>query len=157
MMRRRGFVQTIIGGFACLANAAARASEDKPTEDEVKALTLKAADLVAAKGIEQARAVFNQDGEFKYGEIYVGVIDSKGTWMAYPPKPEGVGKVIINLRDADGKFLVQDILKTAADNANGGWLEYRWKNPVTNTIQQKITFAKKVNGTDLVAYVGIYK
>lgn len=156
-MRRRGFVHTLFATSIGLLGRAAMAGEDKPTEDEMKALTLKAADLVAQKGIEQARAVFNQDGEFKHGEIYVGVLDSKGTWMAYPPKPEGVGLSVINLRDADGKFLVKDIIKTADENAEGGWLEYRWKNPVTNTIQQKITFAKKASGTDYVAYIGIYK
>ena len=156
-MRRRSCVLVMTMGYAGLLGGAALAEDAKPTPDEVKALTLQATQLVADKGIEQARAVFNQDGAFKHGEIYVNVIDSKGTWVVYPPKPEGVGKVILNLQDADGKFLVQDILKVAADNSEGGWIEYHWKNPVTNTIQPKQSFVKKVAGTDYVVYVGIYK
>ena len=156
-MRRRGFIQLLAAGFTGVFAAAALAEDNKPTAEEVKALTLQATQLVADKGIEQARAVFNQDGAFKHGEIYVNVIDTKGTWVVYPPKPEGVGKVLINLQDADGKFLVQDILKLAADQPEGGWIEYHWKNPVTNTIQQKQSYVKKVSGTDYVVYVGIYK
>lgn len=156
-MRRRGLVQIMTVGCIGLFSTAALAEDKKPTADEVKALTLQASQLVADKGIEQARSVFNQDGSFKHGEVYVSVIDTKGAWVVYPPKPEGVGKVILNLQDADGKFLVQDILKVAAENSEGGWIEYHWKNPVTNLIQQKQTFVKKVGGTDYVVYVGIYK
>jgi cytochrome c len=157
MMRRRVLVQMMAVGFTCVAVTAAFAGDTKPTPDEVKTLTLRATQMVEDKGIESARSTFNQDGEFKYGEIYVGVMDSKGTWVVYPPKPEAVGKVIYNLQDADGKFLVQAMLKTADDNKEGGWVEYHWKNPVTNTIQLKQTFIKRASGTDYVVYIGIYK
>jgi signal transduction histidine kinase len=140
----------------CLSAFAALGQEAKPSADEVKALTVKATQLVLDKGIDAARAVFYQDGEFKHGEIYVNVLDTKGAWVVYPPKPEGVGKVIINLQDADGRFLVQDILKMAAENGEG-WVEYRWKNPVSNKIQLKQSYVKKVSGTDYVVYVGVYK
>jgi signal transduction histidine kinase len=149
-------VQTLAVVFLCLFAVVATAQQAKPTADEVKALTLKATQLVLDKGIDEARAIFNKDGEFKYGEIYVNVLNTKGAWVVYPPKPEGVGKVIINLQDADGRFLTQDILKMAADNGEG-WVEYRWKNPVTNTIQLKQSYVKKAVGTDYVVYVGVYK
>jgi signal transduction histidine kinase len=156
-MRRRGLVQMMTVACTGLFSIAVRAEEDKPTAEEVKALTLRAARLVADKGIEQARAAFYQDGEYKHGEIYVNVIDSKGAWVIYPPKPAGEGKVILNLQDADGKFLVQDILKVAADAPEGGWVDYRWKNPVTNMIQPKQSFVKKAGGSDYVVYIGVYK
>ncbi len=146
----------LAAGFMCLAATAAVADDKKATPDEVAALTLKASDLVATKGIDEARTAFNQEGEYKHGDIYINVIDSKGAWVIYPPKPEGVGKVIINLQDADGKFLVQDILKTASGSGEG-WVEYRWINPVSHQIQPKQSYVKKVAGTDYVVYVGIYK
>jgi cytochrome c len=156
MMRRRGLVQMMAVGFACVSVTAAVADDTKPTPDEVKALTLHAAQLVADKGIEPALAAFQQEGEFKHGELYVNVVDSKGTWIIYPPKPEGVGRSVINVQDADGKFIVQDILKVAADRGEG-WTEYRWKNPVSSLLQMKQTYVKKVGGTDYVVYIGIYK
>jgi cytochrome c len=133
----------------------AHAQAKKLTQDEVKALTIKAADFIGAKGIEEAEKAFTTEGDFKFGEIYVNVIDYNGNWVIYPPKPENKGKNVLNFIDEDGKKLGQEILDTGKKGE--GWTEYRWKNPATNTIQPKITYVKKVPGKDLVAYIGIYK
>ena len=79
-----------------------------------------------------------------------------GKWLVYPPKPAGEGQSVINVKDADGKMLVQDIIKIAKEKGEG-WIEYRWLNPVSNKIEHKITYVKRVPNADLVAYVGIYK
>lgn len=130
-------------------------AQKKLTQDEVKALTVKAADFVAAKGIEEAEKAFTTEGDFKFGEIYVNVIDLNGNWVIYPPKPENKGKTVLNFVDEDGKKLGEDILNTGKKGE--GWTEYRWKNPATNSIQPKITYVKKVPGKDYIAYIGIYK
>lgn len=140
---------------AAVAAGAAFAQAKKPTQDEVKAIAIKAADFIAAKGVDEAAKAFVTEGEFKFGEIYVNVIDAQGNWVIYPPKPENKGKSVLNFIDEDGKELGKDILNTGLKGE--GWTEYRWKNPATNTIQPKITYVKKVPGKDLVAYVGIYK
>lgn len=134
----------------------AAAADRKPTQEDAKATAEKAAALIAAQGLDEAAKQFNADGEFKWGEIYVNVIDLKGVWKVYPPRPAGVGQSVINAKDPDGKLLVQDIVKVATESGEG-WVEYRWLNPETNKIQPKITFVKKVPGQDLIAYVGIYK
>lgn len=133
----------------------AQAQTKKPTQDEIKALVIKAADLVAAKGIDEAAKAFTTEGEFKYGEVYINVIDAQGNWVVFPPKPENKGKSVLNFIDEDGKELGKDILNTGLKGE--GWTEYRWKNPASNSIQPKITFVKKVAGKDLIVYSGIYK
>lgn len=150
-------VRTLTATVAALvvSMGLAYAQAKKLTQDEVKALTVKAAEYIAAKGIEDAEKAFTQDGEFKSGEIYVNVIDLNGNWVIYPPKPENKGKSILNFIDEDGKKLGEDILNTGKKGE--GWTEYRWKNPATNTIQPKVTYVKKVPGKDYVAYIGIYK
>lgn len=141
--------------MASLAVTGVFAQAKKPTQDEVKAIAIKAADFVAAKGVDEAAKAFTTDGEFKFGEIYVNVIDTQGNWVIYPPKPENKGKSVLNFVDEDGKELGKDILNTGLKGE--GWTEYRWKNPASNSIQPKITYVKKVPGKDLIAYVGIYK
>ncbi|KIM00498.1 hypothetical protein CCC_01916 [Paramagnetospirillum magnetotacticum MS-1] len=141
--------------MATIAASAVFAQAKKPTQDEVKAIAIKAADFIAAKGVDEAAKAFTTEGEFKFGEIYVNVIDTQGNWVIYPPKPENKGKSVLNFIDEDGKELGKDILNTGLKGE--GWTEYRWKNPATNTIQPKITYVKKVPGKDLIAYVGIYK
>lgn len=138
-----------------LSGAAVWADARKPSQDEIKALTIKAANLIASKGIAEAEKAFLQEGEFKFGEIYVNVIDFNGNWVVYPPKPENKGKNVLKFVDEDGRKLGEEILATG--KAGEGWTEYRWKNPATNSIQSKITFVKRVPGADLIAYVGAYK
>lgn len=141
-----------IGIFGNLPAAAA----DKLTQDQVKALTLEAAALIADKGLDGAKPSFYTDGKFKHGEIYVNVINSAGTWLIYPPRPAGEGQSVINVKDADGKFLVKDIVELAQKSGEG-WIEYRWLNPTSNKIEPKLTYVKKIAGQDLITYIGIYK
>lgn len=136
--------------------APAFAQAAKPSQDDAKDITLKAADLIAAKGLDDAAKVFNADGPFKHGEIYVNVIDFGGVWKVYPPRPAGVGQSVINVKDPDGRFIVQDVLAVAKGEGEG-WVEYRWLNPASNRIEPKVTYVKRVPGQDLVAYVGVYK
>jgi signal transduction histidine kinase len=152
MIRRR---LVLLGLAATLAAGPAIAAE-RPTQEQVKALTLKSAALVAANGIEKARETFHREGEFRFGEIYVNVIDGNGTWLIYPPNPRNEGKSVLNAKDSSGKLLVQEIIQVARDKGEG-WVEYQWLNPASNRIEPKITYVKAVPGKDLITYIGLYK
>ena len=151
----RVFIAAVLA-FGLFAGAAT-AQTAKPSMDDAKNITVKAVALVAARGVDEAAKVFNADGEFKFGEIYVNVIDLAGTWKVYPPRPAGVGQSVVNVKDPDGKMIVQEIIRVAGEAAGEGWVEYRWLNPASNKIEPKVTYVKKVPGQDLIAYVGIYK
>lgn len=125
------------------------------TPDEVRALVLKAADAVAHEGKQQAFTEFqDRNGPFWLGDIYVFVIDFQGAWEAYPPKPEVVGTPLLSLKDVDGKPFIQEMI-AVAQNKGEGWVDYKWKNPVTNKIQPKSSFVKRVD--DVVIAAGIYR
>ncbi len=127
------------------------------TDPEVaKAMAIKAAALVKEQGVDAAKPLFHAQGEWKFADIYVNVIDPNGVWLIYPAKPEGEGKSVIAVKDADGKLLVQDIIKTAKEKGEG-WVEYRWLNPVSNKIEPKVTFIKMVPERNVIVYVGVYK
>ena len=139
-----------------LAGTGPLAAADKPTAEQVHDLTLKAAAIVAKEGIERARERFHADGEFKWGEIYVNVIDRNGTWLIYPPHPRNEGKSVLNVRDAEGKLLVQEII-AIAESKGEGWVEYHWLNPATNRIEPKMSYVKLIASRDAIAYIGLYK
>lgn len=124
--------------------------------EQVKALVQDAVTLISRDGLDKARQVFHQSGAFRHDDIYVNVIDMDGVWRVYPPQPGGEGKSVLGVQDADGKFLVQDIIALAKKNGEG-WISYRWLNPETKKIQLKQSFVKRVPGKDLVVYVGIYR
>lgn len=142
--------------IAVLFAVPAAQAQQRPNQETVRQITEKAAALVASDGVESARPQFHKDGEYKFGEVYVCVIDFNGTWLVYPPKPAGEGKSVLNVQDADGKFPVQEIIKVAKDQG-AGWVEYRWQNPLSGKIEPKMTYVKRVPGKDLITYVGIYK
>jgi cytochrome c len=71
-------------------------------------------------------------------------------------EPTNEGRSVLHVRDATGKFLVQDIIKIAGEQGEG-WVEYRWINPETKQVGPKTSYVKKVPETDLIVYVGIYK
>lgn len=130
------------------------------TKEDAKELTLKAAKLIEDVGIDAARPKLQDiGGEYckgEKGELYVSVINWDGVWLAYPPRPAGVGKSVLNVKDPDGKYLVKEMIDVAK-NKGEGWVEYRWLNPKTNKIQHKIAFVKRVKGQDMYASAGIYQ
>lgn len=127
-----------------------------PTEDEVRDLTLRAAALVAEQGVEPARKIFHAPGAFRHGEIYVNVIDENGSWIVYPPNPRNEGKSVLNVIDADGVPLVREIIRIAVEKGEG-WVNYRWLNPVSNRIEPKASYVKRVPARGVIVYIGHYR
>src|SRR4051812_46345675 len=156
-MRTRKLVSSAVVFMTCfLVASVAPWAADKPTESEVQQLTLKAAALVKDKGVDAARDSFNTEGEFKYGEVYVNVMSDKGIRLIYPPTPAVVNVDVLEAQDVDGKFLIKDILEVARTKGDG-WTQYRWTNPTTKKIAEKMTYVKSVPEREAVVYVGVYK
>jgi hypothetical protein len=123
---------------------------------DIVSVVNSAADLISQVGLEDARKFFNTDEEYKYGEIYVCVIDFAGTWLCYPPAPEKVGTDMSGIVSQDGKHVIKDIIGVAKKQSEG-WTEYMWSHPRKQTQEPKITFCKRVPDQDLIVYVGAYK
>ena len=126
----------------------------RATKAEAEAMVQKAVAFVKEKGVDQAIAEFNNPkGEFCQGELYVFAYDFKGTNRALAPKPEMVGKNLMDLKDADGKFVIKDLIGVASNG--GGWHQYKWENPTTKKVADKASYVIKVND-DLWLGCGVY-
>jgi cytochrome c len=139
-----------------LSASAAPWAADKPVQSDAQQITLKAAAFIKEKGVDAGRSTFDADGEFKYGEIYVNVVNDKGLRLIYPPKPAAENMDVLDAQDVDGKYIVKDILEVAKTKGEG-WVQYRWMNPATNKIAEKMTYVKAVPEREVVVYVGVYK
>jgi cytochrome c len=147
----------VVAFAMCFLSASASPwAADNPTESDAQRLTLKAAALIKDKGIDAGHEAFEAAGQFKYGEIYVNVIDEKGVRLIFPPKPTAVNVDVLDAQDVDGKYVVKDILEIARTKGEG-WTHYRWTNPTTNKIAEKTTYVKFVPERGLVVYIGVYK
>ena len=130
------------------------------TPEDAKSLTIRAVDFIEKTGIENAREILHDKNcgyrQGTNGELYVFVVDWNGVWLAYPPRPSGVGKNVLNVKDPDGKYLVKDMIAITQKNGEG-WSEYRWVNPETGKIQHKISYVKRIPGKEMFVASGIYK
>lgn len=54
-----------------------------------------------------------------------------------------IGKDLIIFKGPDGKLTIQELLN--ATKAGNGFVEYKWENPLTKTIDDKLGYALKIN------------
>ena len=142
-------VQALLAGTAF--------AEAKATPEQAKALAEKAVAYIKAVGPEKAFAEFNAgDGKWLDRELYVIVIGFDGTMLAHGTNRVLVGKPQLEMRDMNGKFMTQEMLKVAQTKGSG-WVDYMWSNPVTKKIDPKSTYVLRIPGFDGFVGVGVYK
>ncbi len=125
------------------------------TADEAKAMVDRAVKLLTADGKDKAFQAFDdQSGSFVDRDLYVFVLDLTGTTVAHGVNKALIGKSLLNLKDADGKAFIQEMIELAKKDGEG-WVDYKWANPTSKKVEGKSSFVKKVG--DVIVGVGIYK
>jgi signal transduction histidine kinase len=122
-------------------------------EDAVKMV----GDASAAIAKDKAAAVAEMGkatGRYVKGELYVFAYDLTGTMVAHPINPKLVGKNLLDVPDADGKMFRKDILEGVKASGTAT-VEYKYKNPTSGKVEEKITYCKKA--ADLAVCAGYYK
>jgi cytochrome c len=137
-----------------LAPAAARAEEYATTKD-AELMVHQAASFLKKNGKDKAfAAITDPKGPFTYKDLYVMAYDLDGRCLAHGAKKERVGKSFIAEKDADGKEFVKERLQIAKQHGKG-WQEYKFQNPVSKKVEQKVAYFELVDGVVLVS--GAYK
>jgi len=122
-------------------------------EDAVK-LVHDAAAAVAKDKSGSLAEIGKAGGHFVKGELYVFVYDMGGVMVAHPINPKLVGKSLLEVPDADGKMFRKDII-SAVTTTGTATVDYKYKNPTTGKVEEKITYCKKA--ADLAVCAGYYK
>lgn len=91
---------------------------------------------------------------FIKGAIYLTLRSIDGTTLAHPFNPRLVGKNLVELHDADGKFFRKEIIEIAKTKGKG-WVDFRYNNPKTKEVEKKSTYL--VRSGDMILEAGIYK
>jgi cytochrome c len=143
-----------VAALVALAHAAA-AAEQYATSKDAELLVHRAALFLKKEGKQKAIAAFNDPhGPFIYRDLYVFAYDVAGNCLAHPTKPERVGKNNLSDKDPDGREFVRERILLARKHGRG-WQQYKFHNPVTNRVEQKVAYFELVDGVVLVA--GAYK
>jgi cytochrome c len=124
--------------------------------DEALAMVQRVQDSFKARGVEATfKAVSDKAvAAFHDRDLYPFIYDMKGNCVAHGARPALIGKNLIDLKDQDGKYLIQEMVAIAQGPARG-WIDYKWPNPLTNKIEDKSSYVEKMG--DYFVGVGIYK
>ena len=137
--------------FAAGAFAPATFASTDGTPAQAKAMAIRAAELLKAKGPEVAFAEFDKGAAFHDRDLYVMVYDPSGKCVAHGANAKLIGKNLMNFQDTDGTYVIKDFVAIK----DAGWVNYRWAHPVTKKLQAKTTYVVHV-GNYFVG-VGAYK
>ncbi len=134
--------------------AAATASAE-PSEKDAIALVEKGAAFMKTHGKEEMiKRVNAKDPDYLQGALYLTMRDLKGVILANPVNQAMIGKDLIDVPDADGKLFRREIVELAKKKGKG-WVDYKFKNPVSGRIEAKTSYIQLVGDVTLEA--GIYK
>lgn len=142
-------VSFVIGFFFIPAFAA-----DNPADDAISIVD-KGLEYLHKNGKDALiREVNAKNPMFIKGPIYLTLRGIDGSTLAHPFNPRLVGKNLIVLPDADGKYFRKEIVDVAKDKGKG-WVDFRYNNPETKEVEKKSTYF--VRSGDMILEAGIYK
>lgn len=150
-MKKAGILIAVLITFiAGISFAATRG-----TPDQAKAMVEEAISYYNAKGHDAALAEFSKpDGKFIKGDLYIFAIDLNGLTLAHGANQKLIGKSLLEVKDADGKFFMKEMIEVAKSKGKG-WVDYKWTNPESKKIEPKTSYIIKVK--DLFLGCGAYK
>ena len=137
-----------------ISSFGAVAAADRASTQEAEALVKKAIQYYQKNGKDKAVAEFSKSpGPFVDRDLYVTVYDMKADCLAHI-NPKMVGKNMMELRDADGKYHIKERME-AAQKGTSGWQDFKVFNPVSKKIEPKRMYWEKHD--NLVFAAGAYK
>ncbi len=123
--------------------------------DKAVVLVKRAVAHVKAVGVEQASKDFNNpNGGFYEENYYIWSGDYTGMILANGSNPNGAGQNSWELKAADGRKFIQEIIETSKTKGLG-WCDYPWKNPTTGRTEQKSTYFESTD--NIFVACGIYQ
>ena len=138
-----------------LIPAAVLGAEERATTKEAELMVHRAVDFLNKNGKETAASVFNDPkGIFTYRDLYIAVLDGKGTTVAHGAKKELIGKSMWNAKDVDGRYFAREMVQRSAASGKG-WYEYKFNNPATGKVEAKVAYFERVG--DLTVLCGAYR
>ena len=128
----------------------------RATAKEAQNLLDKACDQLRRQGGKAAYSQFNNPkGGFIRDDLYVFAVNlDTGKFLSMGASPRLVGTDARDLSDAEGHSFMREMIEQVQDKGEGS-VTYMWRNPVTNAVEKKNSFVRKVGNT--LVGVGYYQ
>lgn len=124
------------------------------TAEEAVVLVNKAMAMHKTTSRDQfLRSITDKNQPYNDRDMYVFVLDTAGTYLAFGGNPAKVGTRVQDIPGIAGDRLVSDIV-AQAEHAPG-WVEYDITNPATGAVQTKMSYVSRAG--DGYVGCGVYK
>ena len=147
------YAKKILSSFSCaifltltLIGQTFAADANKFSTAEIEKFVTDAKAFAVANGKDAAIKAFMDPSNamFRKGSLYVFAFDSNGVCLAHI-KNAMVGSNMLELKDPNGVAVIKELKDAANKDPKGGWTEYVWQNPASNTVEKKYSFAMAVD------------
>ena len=120
---------------------------------EIEALVNKAADLIEGEGRTAFTAFRRKNSPWRYGDVYLFVVDMHGTVLFNAAHPNREGRDLLQEHDAAGKQFHKDFIGIVRESGSG-WVDYMFPRPRRSTPEVKWSYVCATTVEDVPALVG---
>lgn len=153
-MKRQHGIAMAIALSAALASSGVWAQEHASAKD-AEAMVKKGITFLKANGNAKGYAeITSKQSQFKDRDLYLVVYGLDGKVWAHGANEKMVGRVLIDLKDVDGKEFVRERTQLGKTKATF-WQDYKFTNPVSKKVEPKSMYCERLEET--VVCGGIYK
>ncbi len=153
----------LLAWYALLAlpqGAAAVEPEHQETRNLMDFVT-RAASLFEQDGIAACKEFKRPGGAWLLGDAYIFVFDMEGKSVCHPARPSLEGHRLIELRDPDGKPIIELFIRQLEDGGPDGWVHYLWPRPGQKVLTWKSSYIRRArspdDGADYIVGGGLYQ
>lgn len=147
------WVAKSLGVLLLVMASTALADETRGTAEEAQAMIARAIAAYDAQGEAAFAAMNSPSPEFRDRDLYVFVIGPDNLVVANGIDASRVGQDLAQLVDSAGKAFGKEMIERA--NEQGVWVDYVWRDPVTEAEMQKSSWIVRHAG--YIFGCGIYK
>ncbi|HEX8012105.1 MAG TPA: cache domain-containing protein [Casimicrobiaceae bacterium] len=149
----RAVAIAVMTSVALTAGAAPKA--ERATAKEAEAMVKKGVAYIKANGKDKGYAeITSKQSRFRDRDLYLVVYGLDGKVWAHGANEKMVGKVLIDLKDIDGKEFVRERTELGKTRASF-WQDYKFTDPLTRKVEPKSMYCERLDET--VVCGGIYK
>jgi hypothetical protein len=149
------YLSAILVVFMFVA-ATALAEEQRGSNADAKLMVEQAIAHIKEVGAPRAFEDFSTPGgKWHNKDIYLFCYKMDGTNVCHGANKALIGKNLIDLKTADGQFLIKNLVEIARTKGSG-WIDYQWPHPQTKKTEAKRAYVMRIPGYDGLVGAGCY-
>jgi cytochrome c len=148
-------LMTILTAAALAAVTNAGHADEGATAKQAEAMVKKGVAFIKTNGNDKGyAAITRKDSQFIDRDLYLVVYGLDGKVWAHGANEKMVGRVLIDLKDVDGKEFVRERVELGKAKQSF-WQDYKFTNPMTKKVEPKTMYCERLSET--VVCGGVYK